>query len=297
MNNNLNLILNLVKSKLEKINKPSTKNTIIKNTTIKPEPIEPKIIKIEKKELNKPEPKKELNKINLHQMNSTIEDDDSFDSDYNSSNPNNLFKKLEALKALKKKEQDNLDMLKSKTEAEDEKLSKLSNDLGDKKRIALKNKEKEKENKNIFKADKQAYFRLKQDIYENKITENKISILFKDKYPIFKFMDMKNLLGTDDEYIQYCSIYDEMYPKKTFDIEAYVPHNVHYLNDLEKNKYEHIKNQNKDMIGEFLNKQIPPLEEVLASIDRDDNEQESNQFGSQSGNQIENQFGDVTFDL
>ena len=46
------------------------------------------------------------------------------------------------------------------------------------------------------------------------------------------------------------------------------------------------------MISDFLNKKIPPLEEVLASIDNDDQ-------GScfTQGQQQDNQFGDVTFDL
>ena len=74
------------------------------------------------------------------------------------------------------------------------------------------------------------------------MTENKISILFKDKYPIFKFMDGKNLLNTDDEYLHYVNMHDELYPKKMHNIETYVPHNIHYLDEVEKNKYENIKN-------------------------------------------------------
>lgn len=328
VDNSLNLMLNIVKSKLEKLNvdvnvnvniKPAVQSTLPEQqksvTNNKLQQKDPKIIKYENVKYDLPTINKST--MEIQQMDSVINDIESFDDEliikdktntqskikintntntnpfeHMEKKPKKLLKLIETLKELKKKEEEQLETLKSKTEIEDEKLSKISDKLGDEKRIFLRNKEREKENKNIFKADKKAYYLLKQDICEHKITEDKISILFKDKYPIFKFMDMKNLLNTEDEYIQYVNLYDELYPKKTYDIEGYVPHNIHYLDDTEKNKYNNIKTQNKDMISDFLNNKIPPLEEVLAAIDNDD---QGNCFTQEQTEN--NQFGDVTFDL
>jgi hypothetical protein len=243
---------------------------------------EPKIIKC-----NTPQPSKSFFPVSeLQQLDSTITEPTPELKVKKTKTADDLLKMMNDLKELKKKEEEKLESLKLKVEDEDVKLSKLSDDLGDERRMFQKNKDKEDENKNIFKADKKAYYLLKQDIQDKKTTEEKISKLFKDKYPIFKFMDSRNILGTDDEYVQYVSIYNELYPKQTYDIEKYVPHNIHYLNEEEKEKYNNIKNSNKDMLNDFLGKNIKPLEEVLADIDKDDNNTTN-----------DSPFGDVTFDL
>ncbi len=256
------------------------KNNVINNNDFKIEPY----TEIEKVKVND-------NK--LQQMGSVItECDDEIKID---NNPEQLLKMIQTLTELKNKENNKLETLRLTAEKEEEKLNELSNEFGDKRRDHFKNKEKEKENKNMFIANKKAYYLIKQDIEDCKITEAKISVLFKDYYPIYKFMDLKQLLDTDDEYIEYVKIYNELYPKQTFNVDSYVPHNIHYLNDIEQSKYDNIK-CNKDMIETFIenntsskNNEIPKkrksLEDVLLGIDNDTFEEEHNDFDS------------ITFDL
>jgi hypothetical protein len=229
---------------------------------------------------------------NVEQIDLSItEHKENFDD--NNHDPNELLKMIQELTEMKNKENERLEQLKTVAEKEEEKLSELCNELGDRRRENFKNKEKEEENRNMFIANKKAYYLIKRDIESQKITESKISVLFKDYYPIYKFMDQKQLLDTDDEYIQYVSIYNELYPKKSFSVESYVPHNIHYLNEDEQKKYDNINNSNKDMIESFINNNTntttsnrKSLEEVLLDIDREDNYSENN-----------TEFDDVTFDL
>ncbi len=228
----------------------------------------------------------------LQQMDSVISecDDDNDDKLKVDNNPEQLLKMIQTLTELKNKENEKLETLKVVAEKEEEKLTELSNEFGDRRRDHLKNKEKEKENKNMFIANKRSYYLIKQDIEDKKITEAKISILFKDYYPIYKFMDLKQLLDTDDEYIQYVKIYNELYPKQSFSVDSYVPHNIHYLNDIEQSKYDNIKKSNKDMIETFIEnnnslendgpKKRKSLEDVLSGIDNDNYGEEINEFDS-----------------
>lgn len=122
---------------------------------------------------------------------------------------------------------------------------------------------------------------MKQDIVTHKLLESKISVLFKDIYPIYKFMDSKDLLNTEDEYIHYINIYNEIFPKLKEEREdVYVPHNIHYLNEIEQKKYENIKSANKDMLGDYFNKNRKSLDQVLSKLD-----------------ECNDEFDGVTFDL
>ena len=65
-----------------------------------------------------------------------------------------------------------------------------------------KNFEKEKEYvyqlKNKLEADKRVYFIIKEQLDSGELTEESIPILFIDKYPIFKYLDEKNLIDNSD---------------------------------------------------------------------------------------------------
>lgn len=252
--NILNLPLENVKNKLRQVG------------NIKSKLDEPKIIKYEQKV---PEKKETFDVID----------------------PNEILKMIDTLKVQQENETKRLEQLKEEEETKTKKLSKLNNNLGDEKRILHKNKEKEDENKNVFNADKKAYFLIKQDIVSKKLKEDKISVLFKDKYYIFKMMDHKNLLGTDDEYVHYVRIYNELFPKNTYAKDAYIPHNIHYLNEGEKEKYKNIKSNCKDMLDEFMNKNVKPLDQILKEVDNDDCTEGDMDICDN------NQFGNVSFDL
>lgn len=279
MHNRLNFMLDCVKGKLEKVLK-GKREDVVKNVK-RVEQSEPKIIKVS------PEPKPKY-----EQLDSIVKSvDKSFDKSFDDEDTkgDELLKMMNELKDKRNKEIERLELLKANIDDKDKQLSKDANKLGDEKRVYQKNKEKEDENKNIFKADKKSYYMLKQDIEDGKVSENNMSILFKNKYPIFKFMECKGLLDNDDEYVQYVSIYNELYPKKDYDIEAYVPHNIHYLNEDEKIKYDNIKDKG-DMLSDFIGgkNKIKPLEEVLRDIDNDGLGNDENDCGV---------FGDVRFDL
>ena len=88
--------------------------------------------------------------------------------------------------------------------------------------------EKEEERFRIFESDKRVYDKIKIDITKEKISENNIPELFATKYPIFKFMDLNNLLNTDNDYDTYKSLYDNIKGQESNTKEEYIPHNVHY---------------------------------------------------------------------
>jgi len=200
--------------------------------------------------------------------------------------PEELKKTIEALENLKELEQQRLKELEEINNKDTHNFSKFCNNLGDVKREFLRNKEREQERRNKFEANKGAYRKMKQHIVEGKITEDRISPLFKNDYPIYKFMDDKGILDTPDDYILYLNMYDELYPKKEStdksnkSKEEYIPHNVHYLSDEEQQKYLAMKSSNKNMIEEFMHnqtetnvtnttKKYPSVDEILEKVGDD----------------------------
>ena len=193
-----------------------------------------------------------------------------------------LKKTIDDLEKLKQIENNKINKLKENNKLDMHNFEKFHNNLGDIKRELKKNIEKEQEKQNRFQANKNAYLKIKEDIISGKLTEDKISELFINEYPIYKFMDNKNLLDIDDDYITYLNIYNELYPQNLSESskhEEYIPHNLHYLNEIEQNKYNHIKKssiKNSDLISEFMNKnnksakRYPSLQQVLDGIDSDE---------------------------
>jgi len=193
-----------------------------------------------------------------------------------------LKEKMELLKVLKETEEKKLKELEQIKEKDSENFVKYCEDVNDNKRLYFKEKERAEERRNRFEANKVAYNRMKQDILNGKLSENNISCLFANEYPIYKFMDQKQLLDQPDDYITFLNIYDQMHPNNTLEKEnTYVPHNIHYLSEDEQKTYQNVKETQKDLIEEFINhnnnnnnnnKSYPPIEEVLSSIDHDENQ-------------------------
>jgi hypothetical protein len=198
------------------------------------------------------------------------------DEDLTHLDPKAMAEALENLKKLKEAEQQKLEVLKTQLQNDLENFNKYSNQLGNKQRNFKIEKDKEEERRRIFEADKEAYRRMKEDIAKGILSEEKISDLFIDKYPIFKFMDQKNLIHTEDSYIIYLNLYHESHPTKMTSLEKgiYVPHNIHYLSDEEKTKYAHIKESYKNDIDEFMTgkntKNYPSIDTILSKIDHED---------------------------
>ncbi|ARF09503.1 hypothetical protein Indivirus_1_126 [Indivirus ILV1] len=234
-----------------------------------------------KDKLNKPKTKKSK-KITIvkpdvpRPMNSVlVEDTNNLDN----ISPETLKKTIDELENLKKQEEEKLKELEEINEKDTNKFSDFCDKLGDAKREYRRNKEMEEEKKKKFEANKCAYRKMRQHLIDGKITENDISPLFKKEYPIYKFMDEKDLLDKPDEYILYLNMYDELYPEKN-EKSDYIPHNVNYLSAEEKKKYLDMKTTNQDIIEEFiygqpennLVKKYPSLNEILEKVGDSDNE-------------------------
>jgi len=150
--------------------------------------------------------------------------------------------------------------------------------------------EQEEETRKMFNANKRAFFLMKEDINKGKLTYDKISPLFRDKFPIFEYLDEKNLLtklddGDDDcdmglDYVLYRQLTSQSETSKSVTTDGYVPHNIHYLNEEEQKKYSVIMKKNKDVIEEFISKynKVKPLNQILKELDDvgDDNNDDNN---------------------
>ncbi len=87
-----------------------------------------------------------------------------------------------------------------------------------------KNYEKDKDEwdklRNKLEADKRVYFIIKEQLDNGELTEESIPILFQEKFPIFKYLDTKNLINDDDtisttEINNYLDILPNFEEKKT----------------------------------------------------------------------------------
>ena len=68
--------------------------------------------------------------------------------------------------------------------------------------------------------------------------EDNIPKLFVDKYSIFKFMDEENKLDKESDFELYTELLNELKQEKQEDIDnIYIPHNVHYLEEKDKEKF------------------------------------------------------------
>jgi len=160
--------------------------------------------------------------------------------------PIDLKHKIDELYEFKKIEQEKLDNLTKINQKHQENFTNFCNKIGNKKRKLKKNIEKENEKRNKFEANKEAYKKIKQDIADNKLVENDISILFKNEYPLYKFMDNNNLLDKPDEFNIYSNIYDKLYHPAKYDKE-YIPHNINYLSNKKQDSSSNYINNELDL--------------------------------------------------
>lgn len=190
-------------------------------------------------------------------------------------------KTIDDLQRRKVEEEKKLNELKSFMTNDTENFSRYCHDLGDRKRTMRKNLDKAAEQRSRFEANKLAFYKMKKHISEGKLDKANISDLFVNEYPIYEFMDSKELLDTPHDFITYLSIYNELYPSTNTEEEesTYVPHNINYLSEEEQEKYKDIKTNNKDLIEEFMSnssnnsnqqKKYPPLDDILNAIDADE---------------------------
>jgi len=248
-------------------NKPSLK--IVRPMENKESPKRPQLIR--------PMESKIIEKPSVHNNVTVIDDDNKNDTDdleiNETTDPEVLKKTIESLNQMRNRTQDQLNILKKTAEEKQETYSNCANQLGDIKRILVRNKEREEERRKKFSANLDAYHRIKADIDSGKFTEDRIPDLFINEYPIYKFMDQNNLLDNENDYNVFINIYNQMYQNKDITKTGYVPHNINYLNEDEKNKYEQTI-QNQDAIDDFVNqknpiKKIPSIDDTIKTVNND----------------------------
>lgn len=235
----------------------------------------------------------QTNKVNKSDI---LNPDDLFENDPDDkSDDKSDDEMLELLKsqieALEKLKADGIDNMNELNKQQEEKVTKLIDHAAEvnylKKKLFIK-KEQEEEKRNIFKSDKKTYRMMRDDIKLGRLPREQISPLFKLKYPIFEFLDSKNLLGPDGEigedYFMYTFLHQEQNPPENIYSKQnlYIPHNYNFLSDDEKAKYSHCIDQKDDMIEQFINSssntdpgtitssavnKIKPLEEYLKDLE------------------------------
>jgi len=193
-----------------------------------------------------------------------------------------LKKQMDELTNLKKQEEAKLADMNKTYNKDYQNYTKYFDDLNDQKRFMRVDKERAEEKRRVYEANKRAYYMMADEIDKGELSEEKISPLFRDKYPIYRFMDEKGLLDQDDEYETFLRLFNELYPEDEEESsnDDWIPHNYHYLTDEQKEKYKSSKSRHKDEIEEFIEKNVekktlPPLSEILKQLGDSDDEVES----------------------
>ena len=192
----------------------------------------------------------ELDDVSVSVSDSNSNSDDSIDDEYY----NNIKRSIQNAKKMNDKNisdmQDTLDNIEEDYINEKCDLDAIRNEK-------RKDNEKKKEHKRVFETDRDVtYPRIKQSIEEGRMTEQNVPDMFAKRYPIFKVLEIENVLGTENDYNTYCNLYKEMYPEKKEnddDVDnTYVPHNIAYLSEEIQEQYK--DHENSDIIDEMINK-------------------------------------------
>lgn len=193
---------------------------------------------------------------------------------------------IEKLESFKQKQEDVLLKIKDKHINEKESLINYECEINAKKMMDRINLEKEKERRNIYQSDKKSYHLIKKHIMDGLIDEENISPFFKQKYPIFKFMDQNGDIDCENDYELYTELFSDLYGDKNNNSDdddtekCYVPHNYHYLTEEEKAKYESFIDKNKN--------KIPSYDELLMELNEIEKEEYINKCGVDPDNITKN---------
>ncbi|AYV81215.1 MAG: hypothetical protein Harvfovirus21_12 [Harvfovirus sp.] len=225
------------------------------------------------------EPKDDDSYVNL----STSEDEDLQPDNTNieDSELKSLEGQILSLKKIKQTNKTKMKQIRQLQDKQTENLIDYSADVNYAKKKLFQQNEREEEKRKKFNANKRAYLLMKEDIGKGIRKRDKISPMFTD-YPIFEYLDQKNLLTAfnsapdDDSQNAECAVstdyflFNELTKKDTLSPETpYVPHNYNYISKEEQLKYTPFLNNKKGMIEDFLTKRkrIRPLTDILEDLD------------------------------
>lgn len=142
-------------------------------------------------------------------------------------------KKIEFLEELKKRQEEEIIHARDKILKKKEEIAKEFCDLSWEESEIRKKKEDDEVKKRIFNADIDIYYKIKFDVLEHGID---IPILFQSKYPIFKFMDDKEILGEEEAYKIYKMLNNALYSQDTETDEEIDELVLEFLDSLDKSR-------------------------------------------------------------
>jgi len=239
-------------------------------------------------------PKQNTEKINTEEKN--IGDDNSSDnesmmsilnSDSESENENEdeilkIQKQIKELQELKTNSQKQIAESKKSLENQVSDLIDFSADVNYIKKKQFLEKDAEEKRRGKYYGDKKAFYMIRKDIKKEDINEENIlsNPLFKDKFPVFEFMNQKGLISENDDmnyfetekvtddYFIYCKLIDENKPEAQY---KYIPHDFHYLTDEEQKIYGQSVDKHKESINEYFDSQCKPkkLDDILKELDEE----------------------------
>lgn len=175
------------------------------------------------------------------------------------------------LKKVKKEEKVRLTEAQKTHEADTANLSRFSSKMSYQKRVNEREQREIDEVAMRFEADRNAYYMIKQDLEDKKISE--VPKLIAHRYPIFEFMDEKDLLNQDDSAELFQEFYDDVYKEeedlaKEQEQSSYVPHNIEFLSEEEQAKYNQTKDAARDKFG-YIKPKIASLADIMAGLSTD----------------------------
>lgn len=154
--------------------------------------------------------------------------------------------------------------------------------LNDEKRIIRVLEEKEEQRKRIFESDKSVYYKVFKQLEDGKITEKHIPIFFKEKYPIFKYMDEQSFLEDEKEYSIYLLLFNKINSKEEDKrigdkVKSLNIFQQYYLDEDELADLNNVYEEHKDVIDNFVEfmkehvaSNIPSFDEAMADAESDD---------------------------
>ena len=207
--------------------------------------------------------------VSLSTNNNSLLDSSNVDQDLE----NKLEKEIERIELLKIEQEEKLAEIKDNHNKQKEDIADYVCEINAKKMMERIKLDNENQKRNIYNSDKKSYFQMKANIEVGKLKEENISPFFKQKYPIFKFMDENGNLDYDNDnldyknaYELYTELFNELYPKNIIEDnedDNYVPHNYHYLTESEKKKYSKFIKKSKE-------KTIPSYDDLILELNDTD---------------------------
>lgn len=178
-------------------------------------------------------------------------------------NPENMEEMIKQLEEMKQEEEKKIREVKEQHIMEAMEINEEALKLEDIKREEKNKKNIQEEKIRKYNSDKSTYKLIKKDI-GTKLTENNIPVLFRQQYPIFKFMEELNYIEKESSFDLYTELYKDLYMEVEEDLEEkykwYTPLNYSYLSENEKEKCMEFISKNKS--------KIESLDEILKKLDK-----------------------------